>query len=215
MGHCECVYNFHVQAGPGAKFRVHTYLDTPSAANGAAGLPTGCVAATNSFYVVNAGGVVRKYGLPAVGDGSMHGNFAALGVLNAEEVGGSSPPSDAERGVAWCAKHRVLLVSTVSGCIRVYTDVGQRFKSLRYAPRDGGMAVATALAVDNVRGDVFCGRADGRVLAVTPTSEVVFEGQQRPQAATGPIHSVRGLTLHDGILYSGSGDGWLRVWECR
>ena len=200
---------------PGAKFKVHTYLDTPSAANGAAGLPTGCVAATNSFYVVNAGGVVRKYGTPAVGDGNIHGNFAALGVLNAEEVGGSSPPSDAARGVAWCAKHKVLLVSTVSGCISVFSGLGKRLKSIRCAPRDGSVSVATVLAADNVRGDVFCGRADGRVLAVTPTSEVVFEGQQKPQAAAGPTHSVCGLTLHDGILYSGSGDGWLRVWECR
>ena len=50
---------------------------------------------------------------------------------------------------------------------------------------------------------------------VSPTSHLLFEGvhgpSRTPECAD---QAVTVLTLHKGVLYSGSADGWVHVWRC-
>lgn len=103
----------------------------PPEATPAAPLPVvyGCAAATNSFYVIDGAGVIRKFGVSA-SEGAP-AEFKSLGVLQA---GASSGPTknDSDHGavLAWCGAHRVLLAATSASSVCVFDSRGKRMGSI-------------------------------------------------------------------------------------
>jgi len=140
------------------------------------------VAATSSFYTVDASGVVRKFGAKARHDAKLA--FAPLGILKAE----TTRTNASGTAMAWCSAHRVLLVADARGALALFNSLGRRLGTItdtkhkgnqvkassvrvsecavvpgRYQPRTQYSQPVTALAADDARGDVFVGRADGSI----------------------------------------------------
>ena len=131
MSHAHHPHMFRCICAQDGALAVRHAISPPEASPGAVPAAVhACVAATNSFYAIDAAGVIRKFGVSA--SKAAPAKFEALGVLQAGGGDASTvkEATDCRAVLAWCGVHRVLLAATSARSVSVFDSRGKRMGSI-------------------------------------------------------------------------------------